>query len=194
MIEVVAAIIEREDRILICRRRPGQSHALKWEFPGGKLEAGETPAQALERELAEELDIRVIAAEEIMRYQYTYPGKDAILLIFLRVREFVGEPRNLIFHEMRWEPSANLPTFDFLEGDRDFIHFYTGHMATAVRMADPAQNEFLANLEAKGRRANHFFRMMANRPKVLEAFVPFYGAIMGPGPVDRRIKELVYLT
>jgi uncharacterized peroxidase-related enzyme len=66
-------------------------------------------------------------------------------------------------------------------------------MAT-VKMADPAQNEFLASLEAKGKRANHFFRIMANRPKVLEAFVPFYGAIMGPGVVDRRIKELVYLT
>jgi uncharacterized peroxidase-related enzyme len=61
-------------------------------------------------------------------------------------------------------------------------------------MADPAQNEFLAGLEAKGKRANHFFRLMANRPKVLETFVPFYGAVAGPGSVDRRIKELVYLT
>ena len=67
-------------------------------------------------------------------------------------------------------------------------------MATAVKMADPAQNEFLASLEAKSKRANHFFRTMANRPKVLETFVPFYGAIAGPGSVDRRIKELVYLT
>jgi len=61
-------------------------------------------------------------------------------------------------------------------------------------MADPAQNEFLASLETKAKRANHFFRMMANRPKVLEAFVPLYGAIMGPGLVDRRTKELVYLA
>jgi len=72
--------------------------------------------------------------------------------------------------------------------------FYTGRMTTAVKMADPAQNEYLAGLEAKGKRANHFFRMMANRPKVLEAFVPLYGAIMGAGPVDRRIQELIYLT
>jgi len=104
MLQVVAAIVEREGRILICRRRPEQSHPLKWEFPGGKVEPGETPAQALQRELAEELDLRVAAGEEIARYQYTYPGKDPILLIFLRVREFVGEPRNLIFQEMRWEP------------------------------------------------------------------------------------------
>lgn len=66
-------------------------------------------------------------------------------------------------------------------------------MAT-VRMADPAQNEFLASLESKAKRANPFFRIMANRPKVLEGFVPLYGAIMGPGVIDRRIKELIYLT
>jgi len=67
-------------------------------------------------------------------------------------------------------------------------------MAFPVKMADPAANEFLAGLEAKTKRANHFFRTMANRPTVLQAFVPMYGAVMGPGSVERRIKELVYLT
>jgi len=61
-------------------------------------------------------------------------------------------------------------------------------------MADPSQNEFLASLEAKAKRANHFFRTMANRPEVLKTFVPLYGAIMGPGAVERRTKELVYLA
>ena len=61
-------------------------------------------------------------------------------------------------------------------------------------MVQPAQNEFLAGLEAKSKRENHFFRTMANRPEVLKNFVPLYGAIMGPGSVERRIKELVYLT
>jgi len=124
MLHVVAAIIERAGRILICRRRAGQAHALKWEFPGGKVEPGETPAQALSRELAEELDIVADAGEEIARYPYTYPGKDPILLIFLYVREFSGEPRNLVFHEMRWTSVASLADFDFLEGDRDFIRAY----------------------------------------------------------------------
>jgi len=124
MLQVVAAVLEREGRVLICRRRPEQTHPLKWEFPGGKVEAGETPAQALERELVEELDIRALASEEMTRYEYTYPGKDPILLIFLRVREFRGEPRNLIFHEMRWEPAASLGDIDFLEGDREFICRY----------------------------------------------------------------------
>jgi uncharacterized peroxidase-related enzyme len=65
---------------------------------------------------------------------------------------------------------------------------------TAIKMVDPSQNEFLASLEAKSKRANHFFRTMANRPEVLKNFVPLYGAIAGPGSVDRRVKELVYLT
>jgi 8-oxo-dGTP diphosphatase len=121
MVQVVAAILENDGRILICRRTPQQSHPLKWEFPGGKVEPGETPEEALERELEEELALRGAAGEEITRYQHTYPGKDTILLIFFRVRKFAGEPRNVVFHEMRWEPPAKLAEFDFVEGDLEFI-------------------------------------------------------------------------
>jgi alkylhydroperoxidase family enzyme len=67
-------------------------------------------------------------------------------------------------------------------------------MATAIKLVEPTQNEFLADLEKRSNHANHFFRTMANRPDVLKNFVPFYGSIMGSGPVDRRTKELVYLT
>jgi len=67
-------------------------------------------------------------------------------------------------------------------------------MATAIKMVDPQQDEFLAGLESKSKRENRFFRTMANRPEVLKAFVPLYGAVMGPGSVHHRIKELVYLT
>jgi len=101
MLQVVAAILEREGRILICRRTAQQSHPLKWEFPGGKVEPGETPDAALARELEEELAVSGAAGEEITRYEYCYPGKDPIELIFLRVTQFSGEPRNLIFHEVR---------------------------------------------------------------------------------------------
>jgi 8-oxo-dGTP diphosphatase len=121
MLEVVAAILEREGRILICRRRADQSHPLKWEFPGGKVEPGEAPAQALERELREELGLTDVRGEEIERYEYSYPGKNPITLIFFRVTAFGGEPRNLIFHEVRWEPPASLAGFDFVEGDLRFI-------------------------------------------------------------------------
>jgi 8-oxo-dGTP diphosphatase len=121
MVQVVAAILEREGRILICRRTPEQSHPLKWEFPGGKVEPGESPSEALARELEEELGIIGAAGEEIDRYEFAYPGKSPILLIFIRVLSFRGEPRNLIFHEVRWEPPESLSSFDFVEGDLDFI-------------------------------------------------------------------------
>jgi uncharacterized peroxidase-related enzyme len=67
-------------------------------------------------------------------------------------------------------------------------------MASSIKMVDPLADEFLAGLEKKSQRANHFFRTMANRPEVLKSFVPLYGAVMGPGSVERRTKELVYLA
>jgi 8-oxo-dGTP diphosphatase len=121
MTTVVAAVIERDGRILICQRRRGQAHELKWEFPGGKVEAGETPEVALRRELREELAIEATLDDEITRYEYSYPNKPAILLIFFRVTEFNGEPQNLVFERMEWGPRERLPQYDFLEGDLDFI-------------------------------------------------------------------------
>lgn len=121
MVQVVAAILERDGRILIGQRMPEQSHPLKWEFPGGKVEPGETPEQALVRELDEELGIRSEEFTEIMRYQFTYAGKSPIELIFFHVDGYAGEIRNRIFHDLRWEPREKLGEFDFVEGDRDFL-------------------------------------------------------------------------
>jgi uncharacterized peroxidase-related enzyme len=67
-------------------------------------------------------------------------------------------------------------------------------MPPSIKLVDPAQNEFLASLEAKSKRPNPFFRAMANRPDVLKTFVPFYSAVLGPGSVERRIKTLVYMA
>jgi len=125
MLQVVAGIIERDGRILICRRTPKQSHPLKWEFPGGKVERNETPPQALERELAEELAIQSVTSEEMTRYEYTYPGKHPIRLIFFRVTEFEGEPQNRIFEDMRWTPRQQLSAFDFVEGDVEFLRSFS---------------------------------------------------------------------
>ena len=122
MVRVVAAILDREGRVLICRRRPDQAHPLQWEFPGGKVEPGEALPQTLARELEEELGILGAIGEEITRYDFTYPGRDPISLIFFRVTSYQGEPRNLIFQEMRWEPRQNLGTFDFVKGDLRFVH------------------------------------------------------------------------
>jgi uncharacterized peroxidase-related enzyme len=67
-------------------------------------------------------------------------------------------------------------------------------MATAVKLVDPSENEFLASLEARAKQANPFFRAMAHKPEVLKNFPPLYTAVVGPGAVPRRVKVLVYLA
>ncbi|MDQ1470422.1 MAG: 8-oxo-dGTP diphosphatase [Bryobacterales bacterium] len=121
MTHVVAGILEQNGQLLICRRPADQPHPGKWEFPGGKVEAGETPEAALVRELREELGVRSETPEEITRYEFAYPGKNAILLIFLRVPSWTGEIENRIFDTITWETPDKLKDYDFLEGDAPFI-------------------------------------------------------------------------
>src|SRR5579862_5714255 len=118
---VVAGILRHEGRILICRRRADQPHPLKWEFPGGKLEPGESAADGLTRELREELGIDAAAGAELMRYEFAYPEKKPILLIFIEVTGWHGAIENRIFEEVLWEIPETLATYDFLEGDTKFL-------------------------------------------------------------------------
>jgi 8-oxo-dGTP diphosphatase len=126
MTTVVAGVLQQDGRILICRRRADQPHPLKWEFPGGKLEPGESPAAALIRELREELAIESEAGSEIMRYEFAYPGQQPILLIFLKVISWRGDLENRIFETILWERSEALAQYDFLEGDAPFLTAFTG--------------------------------------------------------------------
>lgn len=126
MTTVVVGIIEREGQVLICQRRAGDSFALKWEFPGGKTEVGENPRLALKRELREELGIEATVGGEIKRYEYEYPNRKPILLIFYRISTFTGEPQNLGFEQIRWERLGSLHTYDFLEADVDFVQQLAG--------------------------------------------------------------------
>ena len=132
---VVAAIIEREGRILICQRKAGHRFGGKWEFPGGKVEPDEQLEAALARELDEELGIRASIGEEVARYLYTYPARDPIQLIFYAVREWEGEPVNRIFEQIVWEAPENLPGYDFLEGDVEFVKRFAAERANAGREA-----------------------------------------------------------
>jgi 8-oxo-dGTP diphosphatase len=121
MTQVVAAILRRGSAVLIAQRKAGGAHGLKWEFPGGKIEPGESPQAALARELNEELGIAAAIGAEVDRYEFTYPGKSAILLIFFEVDAFDTVPRNLAFEQIRWAEFRDLPNYDFLEGDVDFV-------------------------------------------------------------------------
>jgi 8-oxo-dGTP diphosphatase len=118
---VVAALILRGDQVLICQRRADQPMAHKWEFPGGKMEFGETAEEALARELDEELSIRAQIGTRVTRLRHTYRSGGGVDLQFFVVHSFQGELTNNIFQEMRWCELRNLPAYDFLAADRALI-------------------------------------------------------------------------
>src|ERR1700743_3659088 len=114
---VVAALILREEKGLICQRRPDQPMGLKWEYPGGKVEDGESAEQALRRELDEELGIAAEIGSRVAHTRHTYRSGSAIDLQFFAVHQFAGEMTNRIFNDLRWCPLPELTRYDFLEAD-----------------------------------------------------------------------------
>ncbi len=132
-IHVSAGILVRNGKILACQRRPDQSHAGRWEFPGGKREAGETMAECLRRELHEELGIEAEVGAELWRGAHAYPGRPVVALVFFRVDRFRGPLRNLQFADIRWVPLAALGDLDFLAADRELIARLPALLATPQR-------------------------------------------------------------
>lgn len=118
---VSAGIIHREGRVLVGQRRRNDRHALKWEFPGGKVEHGESPHDALVRELREELQIDAKVGTELARYEHEYPSGSRVHLLFFAVPAFTGEPKGRVFEQICWTDLEALPTLDFLDGDLDFV-------------------------------------------------------------------------
>jgi 8-oxo-dGTP diphosphatase len=121
MKRVVAGLILREGRILVCQRTKHQTMPLKWEFPGGKIEEGEQPRDALRRELEEELGIHATIGDEVARIRHEYPNGGAVELRFFAVPSYEGELENRIFRDMQWAERAQLPAFDFLEADLTLV-------------------------------------------------------------------------
>jgi mutator protein MutT len=116
---VTAAVVERDGLLLVTRRIDGTHLAGHWEFPGGKCEASESPADCLERELREELGVAATVGEEIYRTLYAYEDRRLDLRFF--ACEIEGEPRPLIGQEIRWVVRHELRELQFPPADSELV-------------------------------------------------------------------------
>ena len=122
MKRVVAGLIIQNGKLLVCQRTRHQTMPLKWEFPGGKIEEGEQPRDALRRELEEELGILAKIGNEVARIQHEYPNGGMVELRFFEEREYQNEIENRIFKDIQWADPKDLPKFDFLEADLTLVN------------------------------------------------------------------------
>jgi 8-oxo-dGTP diphosphatase len=121
MKRVVAGLIVKDGKLLVCQRTRHQTMPLKWEFPGGKIEEKEQPRDALRRELEEELGILATIGDEVVRIQHEYPNGGMVELRFFVVRAYQREIENRIFKDIQWADPKDLPKFDFLEADLTLV-------------------------------------------------------------------------
>jgi 8-oxo-dGTP diphosphatase len=117
---VAAALYDASGRVLIAQRPPGKHLAGRWEFPGGKVGAGESELAALRRELREELGIEVGAARPLMRLDHSYSDRDVELSLWI-VERFSGSPSALDGQALKWVAPALLKDEDLLEADQPFV-------------------------------------------------------------------------
>lgn len=120
-IQVTAGVIAQAGTVLACQRAAGGHHPGKWEFPGGKVEPGETLEDGMRRELQEELGIEAEIGPVLWRTEHQYPGRAPFVLTFFGISCYRGRITNRCFAAMRWIPIAELGRLDFLDGDRAFI-------------------------------------------------------------------------
>lgn len=116
MLEVVGALIQEGSQVLIAQRLPGKHQGLAWEFPGGKVEPGETPQQALARELLEELGIEVEVGAPFGAVEWA-GGERPLRLSCYRVRIVAGTPEPRECHALAWVSLSELARYDFAPAD-----------------------------------------------------------------------------
>ena len=120
-IRVVAALLQRDDgKVLITQRRPQAFMPLKWEFPGGKVEPGETDQQALARELREELDIQVEVGAHFMGLKHAYPDFEVDFQVY-SCSIVSGDLRKVAVNDYRWVAISDLETFEFPPADQPTV-------------------------------------------------------------------------
>ncbi len=118
-LEVVAALIRREDRFLACQRPPDKANALLWEFPGGKIEKGESGAEALLRECREELGVQIRVIAPLMDVTHDY-GERIVHLTLYESEIAAGEVQRLEHSDIRWITLEEIDQYDFCPADRAF--------------------------------------------------------------------------
>lgn len=120
MTEVVAALIWDGNKFMICQRPAHKARALMWEFVGGKVEAGESNAQALARECKEELGITVKVGEVFTEVTHIYPDITVHLTLFNATIEN-GVPRMLEHNDIKWITPDEIPNYEFCPADREIL-------------------------------------------------------------------------
>jgi 8-oxo-dGTP diphosphatase len=120
MLVVAAGLIYKQGKLLIAQRLPGKHGALKWEFPGGKIEEDEDPRATLAREVAEELGMQIEVLNPIEIIFHRYPDRSVLLLLY-NCRWKSGEPQKLDCHDFAWVLPQELSDYDFLDADLDLI-------------------------------------------------------------------------
>ena len=119
-IHVAVGVIKRDDKIFVAKRHSDQHQGGKWEFPGGKVEQGESVTQALTRELKEEVNIAVQSSQPFLEIKYDYPDKSVHLEIHL-VEDFSGEPAHLEGQATQWITINELNNYDFPQANQVII-------------------------------------------------------------------------
>ena len=120
MVHVVAALIWRGDRFLICQRPAHKARGLLWEFVGGKVEKGESPEGALVRECREELDILLAVEDVFMALDHVYPDI-TIRLTLYNARILSGEPKKLEHNDIRWITPEEIDGYEFCPADAEIL-------------------------------------------------------------------------
>ena len=120
MVEVVAALIWKDDRFLACQRPAHKARGLLWEFVGGKVEPGETKQQALIRECREELDVTIDVGDVFMQLRHEYPDLTVSLTLF-HAAIVSGETKKLEHHDIRWITTAEIDQYDFCPADEEIL-------------------------------------------------------------------------
>ena len=131
-IDVVAGLILKDRRLLVCQRNADAAFPLKWEFPGGKVENGESDGDALRRELQEELGIQVQFMKQVFQHQHGYPNGPRVSLRFFAVYSYNGAIQNLVFQRITWASLTDLKRLEFLNGDRPLIDRLVADGGTAL--------------------------------------------------------------